>query len=91
MSSDYNLRLETFVHLPCSFLKKTIAFPTYFVSHMAAEEHCVRGYCVLWKSSFLSRAWQRHLTLALQTGHACQDVVRGDMLVCMVSPVKSIP
>ena len=78
-ASDYNLRLETFVHLPFSFLKYCFS----------AEERYMQGYCVLRKSAFLSR------TALFDCGSAnwsCMSrSVKGDKLVCMVSAVKLIP
>ena len=54
MSSDYNLPLETFVHLPFFFLKILFFRPIFF-HIIAAEERYMQGNCVLRESAFLSR------------------------------------
>ena len=75
MSSDYNLdrstwhlQLKTFVI--SLFLK--IVFPTFLYHIVAVKEHCMHGYCVLWKNLFFEhssaiRLWFSKLVMHIKT------------------------
>ena len=70
------------------FLRILFFLPILF-HIIAGEERSMPKYCVLWKSSFLSRG------VLFDCGWANWSCMsrsfKGDMLVCMVSAVKLIP
>ena len=62
MTSDYNLQLETFAHLPFPFFKILFFRPILF-HIIGAEECCMHRYCVLWETSFVLEEQRRSIVV----------------------------